>query len=469
MLPLLVGACLAGSLLAQEPPSRDAAANTWQTDISIPKGSPVAKRPIGGQDAGTEYNIREYQAQVYQLETNYDAYHADLSEAVAGLALAYQQAGDHEDAIKSLQRALHINRVNNGLYHVSKIPLIDHLIFSYAAERDWEAVGNGYSALMQLYSRNYNDMDAELLPGLAKMIRWHWFAFGGSLNEQPINDLLLAREFLLHTIGIIKYNYGEDDLRQLDALSALVITEYFLTVSQYQSRDALLSAQVTGFREEYGDTYGQSLGPFQNMFAVGVEHIEEMIRIAQTNPATPPRTIVDTRLLLGDWNLLFKKKMSADDIYRQVWAQAQKLEDHESYVDEVFGQLVKLPDITIGGTSFFANSNRKTHSKTDSDDNDSGGNSGDPKPELNPKSSELSAIVFAFELTTSGRAVEARVVEADPGASKHLIGKARKRLTTTRFRPRYASSGVVKVEDAQIRYLFEADPQETLAEAGNEK
>lgn len=459
MLPLLAGACLTGHVFAQE--STD---NSWQTDISKPRGAPVTNRAIGGQDAATRYDIREYQAQVYQLESMHDAYNADVSEAVAGLALAYQHAGDHEEAIKSLQRALHINRVNYGLYHVSKIPLIEHLIFSQASIKDWEAVEKGYSALMQLYSRNYEETNPNLLPGLAKMIRWQWFAFGANLNEQPMNNLLLAREFLLHTIGIIKFNYGEDDLRQLDPLAGLVITEYFLAATQHQSNDGLLNAEVKGFRQEYGDVYGEAWGPFQNMFALGVNHIEEMIRIAQTNPATPPRTVVDTRLMLADWNLLFKKKMSADEIYRQVWAQAVQLENHDSYINEVFVQLVKLPDITIGGASILSASGNDNGS-----DNDGDNGNESAEPEMKPKLADQSAIVFEFDLTTSGRAIEPRIVEADPGADKRLIGKARNRLITTRFRPRYDNGQAVKVHDANIRYLFAHDPQKSQAETGDGK
>ena len=75
--------------------------------------------------------------------------------------------------------------------------------------------------------------------------------------------------------------------------------------------------------------------------------------------------------------------------------------------------------------------------------------------------------MIEFDITTSGRATNSELVEEDPGASKNTIIKAKKQLKSSRFRPRYENGIAVKTQNARIRYRFEPDPEQSLAEASN--
>ena len=449
LLPLAASVCLVGNLVAQVLPPTDTATNTVQADIADQQSAAPAQQLFTESDTGGTNSIRTYQEQVNLLESQYDAYHDGLSEATLGLGLAHQQAGNHQEAIISLERALQINRVNQGLYHVNKIPLIEHLIVSYTATGDWQAVEDRYFTLMQLYSRNYDNNDVELLPGLAKLIKWNLYVFDTKVSEQPVSNLLLARELIHQAINIIRFNYGDDDLRQLDALVALVLTDFYMAVERPQNFNEMQRASFNSFRGEAGAVHSEFSAFGQNMFTQGKDHIMEMIRITQVNAATPPRTTVNSLLMLADWYLLFKQKMAADEIYKEVWKQAMTLEDHERHIEEIFGQPVKLLNFNISDPS---------HSENDSDSavQDSGGNT-----------TELGAIVFEFDISKTGRALDPEVVEADPGASKAIITKARRQLKATHFRPRYDNGIAVENQSMRILYRFEPDPEQILAEADN--
>jgi tetratricopeptide (TPR) repeat protein len=449
LLLLAAGASLAGHLLAQIQPISDNEDSTEQAEMADLPRAAVTEPAAEELDTDGLNNIRDYQAQVDQLESQYGAYHAGLSEVVHGLGLAYQQEGNHDEAILHLNRALQINRVNQGLYHVGKIPLIEQLIASYSATGDWEAVEDRYFTLMQLYSRNYDNTDIELLPGLAKLVKWHLYAYSARVAEQPVSHLLLARELIYQFIGIININYGADDLRQLNPFAALVLTEYYLAVEGAQFTEAPPRAGVNSFREESVTGYFEIPAPYQTVFSRGKLHLEEMIRITQTNAVTPPRTALDVLVMLADWNLLFKKSTTADEIYREVWEQAMTLENPEHHIEEIFGQLTNLPNFSISGISFSEN------------DNDSA------SQDLALSTTELGVIVIQFDITTSGRATDPELVEADPGASKNTVFKARKQLKSSRFRPRYENGIAVTTQNARIRYRFEPDPEQSLAEASD--
>jgi len=448
LLLLAAGASLAGHLLAQTLPVPDNEVSTGPADRADLRKATVTEPIPEELDSGGLKDIRDYQAQVDQLESRYGAYHADLYEVVHGLGLAHQQEGNHDEAISSLNRALQINRVNQGFYHVSKIPLIEQLIVSYMATEDWKAVEDRYFTLMQLYSRNYDNTDVELLPGLAKLVKWHLYAYNARVTEQPASHLLLARELIFHFIGIIKFNYGADNLRQLDPFAALLLIEYYLAVEQSQY-GMPSNAGVNSFREASAMGYTDIPAPYQTVFSRGKHLLEEMIRITATNTATSPRTAIDVLVMLADWNLLFKKTNSADAIYKQVWEQAMTFENPEHSIEEIFGQLTSLPSISINGTSFSENGN-------DSASQDS-----------TLSTTKLGVIVIEFDITISGRATNSELVEEDPGASKNTIIKAKKQLKSSRFRPRYENGVAVKTQNARIRYRFEPDPEQSLAEASN--
>jgi len=456
LLPLAASACLAGNLFAQAEPLTDSTGDDVQAGIAEQQSAAPVKQQSVNLEPGKPSSIREYEDQVHRLETQYDAYHAGLSEAMTGLALAQQQEGNHKEAIPSLEKAIQISRVNYGLHHVNKIPLIEHLIVSYSATGDWQAVEDSYYRLTQLYSRNYNHNDPELLPGLAKLIKWNLFAFGEKLTEQPITNLLTAREYILRTINIIRYNYGVDDLRQMEAFSALLLVDFYLAVEQSQFQTEIRNPTFNSFQEQTNPVYLESGSIHMSMLTQGRHHIEAMIQITQNNPATPPRTAVDTLVILADWNLMFKQKIAADEIYRQAWEQAMTLENHERHIEEIFHKPVRLPEFFIEDTV----SSGASFSEKDGDDNvqDPGGNT-----------ASQGAIVFEFDISTSGRAEDPVLVESesDPGSSKADITRARRQLKSTRFRPRYEGGVAVVNQNVRIRYRIEPEPEQDIAEASN--
>jgi tetratricopeptide (TPR) repeat protein len=462
LLPLAASACLAGNLVAQTQPPTDSAANTVQADSTEQQSAAPAKQSFAKLNSSELNSIREYQEQVDRLQSQYDAYHAGLSEAKTGLALAYQQEGNHEEAISSLETALQINRVNYGLYHVNKIPLIEHLIVSYSATGNWQAVEDRYFTLMQLYSRNFDHNDLELLPGLAKLIKWHMFAFSEKVTEQPMANLLTAREFMLKAINIIRFNYGVDDLRQLEPFSGLVLIDFYLAVEQSEFRNEARNPTFDSFQQQTNPLFVESGSIHLSMLTQGRRHIEAMIQIAQNNPETPPRVALDILVMLADWNLIFKQKVAADEVYRQVWEQAMTLEDHEQHIDEIFVEPVRVPDFFIYNTTLSGAAPSEKN-----DDNTTQGSGGNTAGQ--------GAIVFEFDISTSGRALDPELVELDPGAGKDVINRARRQLKTSRFRPRYDNGVAVENQNVRIRYLFEpepapepeTEPEQPLAEASN--
>jgi len=388
-------------------------------------------------------SIDYYEAQIDQLESLHGAYNSDLSEAALNLGIAFQLEGDHENAIESLRRALHVNRVNLGIYHPGKIPLIEQLIASYIATGDYEAAQDSYFRLGKLYERNFEDNDIGMLPGLNKLIEWHFLAYGERLGDEPIEHILQARVLIGRVINLIETHSGINDKQLLEYFAALLLTDYLIAVTTIEGQ---------GFSQI--NTAGQ-------MYSQGSRHIDEMIRISQTHEATDPQLIVDSLVMLADWHLVFGKTTSANEIYQDVWEQASLLPDNGRHLGELFDQPIRIPDFSIDATPSGGDSHQTDSSADDGDDG--------ARQDLSPAGKTQIAVILQFDISTTGQAVKREVVEADPQASKNQVRRAQKRLRHSRFRPRYTDGIAVENPDVRTRYLFSRDPELILAEAKHDE
>ena len=83
-------------------------------------------------------SIREYSENVDSLEGFGGAWDSGLSEQLASIGDLEQQQGNHIGAIEAFDRAVHINRISNGLHALDQIPMVEEMVESYLALGDWE-------------------------------------------------------------------------------------------------------------------------------------------------------------------------------------------------------------------------------------------------------------------------------------------------------------------------------------------
>ena len=98
------------------------------------------------------------------------------------MGIVYQEAGEHEVAIKAFNQALQITRIKYGLYHEAQIPLLEGIILSSMEVRDWESVDKRYAYMEHLYRKLYDVDDPRLENGLQKVSSFHVSAFNINLD-----------------------------------------------------------------------------------------------------------------------------------------------------------------------------------------------------------------------------------------------------------------------------------------------
>ena len=98
--------------------------------------------------------VDRYSERVDRLESEYGAWYPGLQEELIGLGQTWMNIGGYEAAINVFTRAMHINRINEGLYSLTQQDTLKHIIDANIQAQDSEAHTDNYAYLIWLYDNN---------------------------------------------------------------------------------------------------------------------------------------------------------------------------------------------------------------------------------------------------------------------------------------------------------------------------
>ena len=114
-------------------------------------------------------SIGAYLDAVTALEAESGPFSSELNEMLMDLGSQYQLAGEHEKAIEIFQRAEHISRVNNGLYHPEQYASIEKMIDSYMAMGDVPSANEKQRYLVYLNEQYFGNRAPDTLPYIVNL------------------------------------------------------------------------------------------------------------------------------------------------------------------------------------------------------------------------------------------------------------------------------------------------------------
>lgn len=158
-------------------------------------------------------NKEDYEHRINEIEANGGVFDGAMLPELIGLGILHQEQLKHEEAANAFQRALHIIRVNEGLYSTKQLPVIDFLIESNASRQEWKQVADSYDMMYWLFRRNYADDDPRQLQGVKRLRSWYIESYnkdtGRSLEQLFTNAETLYKQGLK-----IMLNCTDGDQRQ---------------------------------------------------------------------------------------------------------------------------------------------------------------------------------------------------------------------------------------------------------------
>lgn len=314
---LLVAACLAATAVAEpaHPYGRD-----YLRAAAVAAGgvSPAAPPP---DPAAARAAVEQLQARVEALELRDGPYGASLSEPLGDLARQFERLGRAAQAQRLRERALHLLRVNEGLYSPAQAALLREMLAADRRRGDFEALDLRYGYFFRLYGSGRAPLSPSRLDAALEYLDWQREALLRGIAGDPTERLLTLHEInssLLETAlaedaltwGQLRAT-GISQLRNLYLIADELRTETTDTLQLYPTRQV---PRVNNNLEDFDPQRERLQAIGRAVRRRGLDLLEELL-----SRAPGPRERAALQRECGDWELWLGRSRGAMDWYRRSW------------------------------------------------------------------------------------------------------------------------------------------------------
>lgn len=383
---------------------------------------PRGDAPVGSEGAGDD---SLYQRQVAELEQRDGPYSDALAEPLAGLGRYYQDSGDMEQALRLYQRALHVVRVNEGLYSERQIPILRELLNAYRATGEIELLDNRYDYYFRLYGNGRPPYTDVRLRAALGYLRWQREAVRLDIDEDSnrrmlalyqLNDELLSEVAADSTVQPALYR----DLVQSQVHNLYLLEDRFAPA--LQKIGVAPAAPVFASEWDQEDFHKKRLEVIQrDSLSRGSDLLRDVIERSAATAGSDE--LARLHLELGDWYQWHGKDERAAQQYQQVVQLLSKPHQSE-LLQRWLGQPVELPD----NGAFW-------------------------QPRPGASGEPLAVVSVRYDVSATGRVSNLEAVASDSEKTS-LTSRLKRQLRQTRFRPRWISGVAESAAQIQRDYAL---------------
>lgn len=351
----------------------------------------------------------EFLLQLDALERAGGPYSDGLAEPLAALAHLHRERGEWEEALDLYRRAQHVVRINDGLYSQRQIPLLRGQLDTYRLSGDMEALDDRYQYFFRLYGRGEPPYTELRMRATLEYLRWQreWLRLELDSEEKSRRRLL----------DLYQLN---DRLIEEAGRQASLDGSWYQSLVLSQVRNLYLIKDQVKPEEEYvGGAPAAPIMPANWSDKDVYEHrLEGLQRGALTNGARLLTVLIEREypvtaeqkarwyLELGDWYQWNDSHARAAEHYRMAWQLLQR-EGEGRRLHEWLGQPVELPD----NGAFWQ--------------------------QLTGGAGTQRVVVSAsYDVSARGRVRNLKTLALSEG-DERLASRLRRKLSNTRFRPRF--------------------------------
>lgn len=336
----------------------------------------------------SDADMRRLELQLEETEQGDGPYASGLAEPLESLARHYRDQGNLDAANALYQRALHVVRINDGLYGASQQPLVRSLLELARSRGDLEQLDGLYGYFFRLYGSGQPPYTGLRLDAALEYMRWQRQAInlnldGGSerrlLQLYELNDNMLQATITAPEPNPRQYwQLVQSQLRNLYLLS-----ENWQLPEESFGMSRNLRPYATPAQEL--DSHQQRLGLLQRSAGNTVTTLltDYQAMLAESDY----RHRAQAELALGDWYQWQESWGRATSHYQTAIRQLQLAGDKQR-LQRWFGQPTELPangafrntvvrdevDVVQLEATFEVSDQGRCKSVTVSEDGDSGGN-----------------------------------------------------------------------------------------------
>ncbi len=286
---------------------------------------------------------KPYMKQLEALELRDGPYADGLAEPLAALGRYYRRQGEYQEAVNLYRRAMHVVRINDGLYSDRQIPLLRELLVSYREAGDLKSLDQRYDYFFRLYGGGQPPFTELRLRAAREYFRWQREALRRDVgkNSRRLLDLINANEELL--LGLQQDVEVDYLWRREMAFSQL--KNLYLLLQRHspllQESQVLTASQYIGAKPAVAELEEQRMNSLlRSAPAKGADLLKQLMSAARMRG---PAEHASVELALGDWYLWCGSKQRSSEAYAAVVAELQGAGE-SGLLEQWLGTPVELPD-----------------------------------------------------------------------------------------------------------------------------
>ena len=266
-----------------------------------------------GEYQGTEEFLGHY---ISAMERAHHRFHPDLVRPLTLLGDAQLGQLQIDKALASYGRALHIRRVNDGLFAPQQVELVYRQADALKAVGNLEEAGHREEYAYSVLSRAHGPLSEDLLAGTYRLATWY----------RETYNIFAARALYERAMNIHEANGNQASLSALPALKGLVFTyrqERFpphyvssRSSSAFGSGPMPSSSRATIYSEQITI----------NNFPAAERALQRIVLIRREDPQSTPLEVFEAILDLADWHLMWEHFRKAHTLYEFVYGQMDEID-----------------------------------------------------------------------------------------------------------------------------------------------
>ncbi|MDA1075870.1 MAG: hypothetical protein O3A63_14065 [Proteobacteria bacterium] len=368
---------------------------------------------IDAQIEATEYQEanRVLESMIVGIEDREHRYHPDLVRPLTLLGDALRGLGDAPGALDAYQRAIHVDRVNFGLYSPGQVSIVYKEADTLRSVGDLQEATKREEYAYEVLQKAFGVHGNQLLPGVYHLADWY---------EKTYN-IFAARALYEHAVRIYEANGQAGSLEMLPALRGLASTYRLERFPPFYVGD-----DSSAFAESsISSTVDLKASHMRiNNFAAGEHALQQVVRILSTQPEPDSKALLQGVLDLADWYMLFEKFSRALPLYTHAFELSEEIEDMDA-------------------VAYFAQP-KMLHFPVPRDPN---------PPPIDNRGEELKGqIEIGYAVSVRGAAIEMVTLVSEPEGLMDY--KLRKSLRASRFRPALLDGEAIDISDQSHRLEF---------------
>ncbi|MEO1078021.1 MAG: hypothetical protein AAFY29_00590 [Pseudomonadota bacterium] len=318
----------AGVFAAPEPHGkRYMAARDWveqeREELALLSASAVDGEPLEGigESPGPDPadGLRELRERADAQELRYGPYAVELVETLGDLARLLDANGDNAAALGLRERALHLIRVNEGLYSPSQGPILRAILDSDRRRGDLDALDARYSYFFRLYGAGRAPYSELRWAAAMEYFAWQREALLRKIDRDP-RGRLLELHATQEELRVALLEDPSADWRYLRDISLSQLATLYIVDDMIDVQEFLYDPRTQRRRREDPLDFDPLRERVENLKRTlrgrGRDILEEALaRI----PLDEVQARAELRLELGDWQHWQGASRAAEDIYIQLW------------------------------------------------------------------------------------------------------------------------------------------------------